>query len=230
MVCWLDAKLNEPIAFASIRIKDRALGVISNEDGSFRIPIKYKEYGNILEISSMGYQNIEILINNLSINLVNNIRLQPAVLELQEVVVSADRERRKNLTARRIVTKAIEAIPVNYPKTPFSTIGYYRDYQLKEGNYLNLNEAVIEIFDEGFDALDYETTKVRIYDYKENTDFERDIIALQPYDFEKKRKTIDNAFLPNYGGNEFMILRVHDAIRNYKIRSYTFVYRFESEF
>lgn len=226
----LDAKLNEPIAFATIRIKDRALGVISNEDGSFRIPIKFKEYGDILEVSSMGYQSKEILINDLSIYIINNIRLQPAVLELQEVVVSAEGKRRKPLSARKIVQKAIEGIPINYPENSFSTIGYYRDYQLKDGNYLNLNEAVIEIFDEGFDAIDYETSKVRIYDYKENSDFERDPIALQPYDFKKKRKTIDNAFLPSNGGNELVILRIHDAIRNHKIKSYAFVYRFENDF
>jgi len=219
-----DAKTQEPIAFASIRIKDRALGIISNTDGSFKIPLRYKEYGDIIEISSMGYQTKEILIQNFSVDELNDVKLQPVTLALEEAVVTA--EKKKKLTARQIVRKAIRAIPENYPVKPFSTIGYYRDYQLDSLQYVNLNEAIFEVFDEGFDAMDSITTKVKIFDYLENTDFKRDTLALRSYDYQFKegRKVVDKAFLASYGGNEFTILRVHDALRNYKIDSYSFVH------
>lgn len=224
-----DSKTQEPIAFASIRIKNRALGIISNTDGSFKIPLQYKEYGDIIEISSMGYQTKEILIQNFLVNALNKVSLQPAVLELEEAIVTA--EKKKKLTARQIVRKAIRAIPENYPVAPFSTIGYYRDYQLDSLQYVNLNEAILEVFDEGFDAIDSTTTKVKIFDYLENTDFKRDTLALRSYDyqFKKGRKVVDKAFLASYGGNEFTILRVHDALRNYKIDSYSFVHRLKSD-
>ncbi|TMM53133.1 carboxypeptidase-like regulatory domain-containing protein [Maribacter algarum] len=226
----LDAKTQEPVAFASIRIKDRALGIISNTDGSFKIPLKYKEYGDIIEISSMGYQTQEILIQDFSIYELNNVRLQPAIFELQEAIVSAKKKRK--LTAKQIVRRAIRAIPENYPLEPFSTVGYYRDYQLDSlRQYVNLNEAILEVFDQGFDATDSVTTKVRIYDYSENTDFKRDTSALRSYNYNanKRRKVIEKAFLPAYGGNEFNILRVHDAVRNYDIDSYSFVHRLKSD-
>ena len=225
----MDSKTQEPIPFASIRIKNRALGIISNSDGSFKIPSMYKEYGDIIEISSMGYQTKEMLIQDFSVYELNDVRLQPATLELEEAVVTA--EKKKKLKARQIVRRAIRSIPENYPVEAFSTVGYYRDYQLDRLQYVNLNEAILEVFDEGFDAMDSVTTKVKIFNYLENTDFKRDTMALQSYDYQFKegRKVIDKAFLASYGGNEFTILRVHDALRNYKIHSYSFVHRLKSD-
>ena len=225
----LDSKTLEPIAFASIRIKDRNLGMISNTDGSFKIPIKFQEYGDIIEISSMGYQTKEILIHDFSIYELNDVRLLPAIMALEEAIVTA--KKKKKFTARQIVRMALRSIPENYPVEPFSTVGYYRDYQLDSLQYVNLNEAILEVFDEGFDTTDSVTTKVKIYDYLENTDFKRDTLALKPYDYKFKegRKVIDRAFLASYGGNEFTILRVHDALRNYKINSYSFIHRLKSD-
>ncbi|MFS4493844.1 carboxypeptidase-like regulatory domain-containing protein [Maribacter sp. 2308TA10-17] len=227
----LDAKNQEPIAFASIRIKDRALGIISNIDGSFKIPLKYKEYGDIIEISSMGYQTQEILIQDFSIYELNNVRLQPAILELEEAIVSARKKRRRKLSSRDIVQKAIDRLFENYPTKPYSQIGYYRDYQKDKQAYVNLNEGILEVFDQGFKATDSSTTKVSIYNYQENNDFRRDTLARMPYDysFKKGAKIIDNGYLSAYGGNEFTILRVHNAIRNYKIDSYSFVHRFDTD-
>ncbi|WP_169734612.1 carboxypeptidase-like regulatory domain-containing protein [Maribacter antarcticus] len=227
----IDAKTQEPIAFASIRIKDRALGIISNTDGSFKIPLKYKEYGDIIEISSMGYQTKEILIQDFLVYELNDVKLQPAILKLEEAIVTAKSKRTKRLTARQIVRRALRSIPENYPVEPFSTVGYYRDYQLDSLQYVNLNEAILEVFDEGFDTTDSVSTKVKIFDYRENTDFKRDTLALGAYDYQSKkgRKVIDKAFLAPYGGNEFTILRVHDALRNYDIDSYSFIHRLQSD-
>ncbi len=225
----LDAQTGEPVIFATIRIKDKTVGVISNQDGGFRIPKKFKELGDVLIISSMGYEKKEIPIDGLLPEAINVIRLSQGILELSEAVVTAKKKRR--LTAGRIVRRAIEAIPVNYPQNPFSLIGYYRDYQLNQKNdYVNLNEAILEAFDLGFDEIDSTTTRVKIYEYKKNTGFERDMMADAPYNYKTWQKIIDKAYLFNYGGNEFTILRIHDAIRNYKINSYDFVNQLEKDF
>jgi hypothetical protein len=219
----LDVKTQEPIAFASIQIKDRALGVISNTDGSFKIPLKYKEYGDIIEIFSMGYQTKEMLIHDFSIYELNNVRLVPAPLELEEAILTARRKNRKKLSAKRIVEKAILAIPENYSLDFFSTVGYYRDYQLDNGNYINLNEAILEVFDQGFKADDTVTTKTLIYDSIKNKKFKRDTLSDNEYDYKTGNKIIDKAHLSGYGGNEFSTLRVHDAIRNYNVNAYDFI-------
>jgi len=221
----IDASTIEPIAFATIAVKGKAVGVISNADGSFQVPQRFSAYGDTLQISSMGYEKREILISTLSIDVPRRIYLQPGLFELDEAIVKAKRKR--PLSARKIVRRAIENIPKNYPFHPFSTVGYYRDYQLRENSYINLNEAILEVFDSGFGKLDSTTTKVQIYQYKQNDDFERDTLADDLYDYKSLRKIIDNAYLFNYGGNEFTILRVHDAIRNYNVGAYSFVNRFD---
>ncbi len=230
----LDAKTQEPIAFASIRIKDRALGIISNTDGSFKIPLKYKEYGDIIEISSMGYQKKEVPLPEFSLTNFNTVLLAPGILELSEAFVQAKRRKKvkgpKRLSAAQIVRKAIKAIPENYPSRTFSSIGYYRDYQVKKDKYVNLNEAVLEVVDSGFEQHDLATTQVRIYNYQSNEDFDQDLEGRFKYDYEKYKKYIDKAYLFNYGGNEFTILRIHDAIRNFKYNSYDFINVMERDF
>ncbi len=225
----VDAKTKEPVVFANIRIKDRALGVITNEDGSFRIPLRYKEYGDVIEISSMGYRAREIPIANLAEGNLNLIRLNPDAIVLEEAIIKAKRKKR-NYSAQNIVKMAIEAIGENYPLNSFSTVGYYRDYQWKNGNYINLNEAILEVFDQGFDQEDFRTSEVQLFNTKVNQDFQRDTLASQKYDYSTGKKIIDKAYLENYDGNEFTNLRIHDAIRNFNEYSYDFVGRFEEDF
>lgn len=219
----LDDATDEPVVFASVYVQGRPLGVITNRDGSFRFPEVYRTYGDTLIVSSMGYDTRKVLVNTLSKGDINIIRLKPGTERLEEVVVAADKRKKDRLSARRIIRKAIKAIPENYPTTSFSTVGYYRDYQFKDEEYLNLNEAILEVFDQGFDQSDDESTKVRIYQYKANPDFKKDSLASRPYNYKTWDKVIANAHLEGFGGNEFYILRIHDAIRNYDVETYDFV-------
>jgi len=225
----MDATTKEPVVFANIRIKDRALGVISNEDGSFRIPLRYKQLGDILEISSLGYRTREIPMASLSEERLNPIQLIPGTIVLDEAIVRGEVGKRK-YSARDIVKMAIEAIPENYPTQSFSTVGYYRDYQQKDGDYINLNEAILAVFDQGFDRGDFSTTEVQIFHSKRNSDFPRDSLAAQKYDYSTGSKVIDKAHLENYEGNEFTNLRIHDALRNFNAYSYDFVGNLETDF
>ncbi|NND80176.1 MAG: hypothetical protein HKN53_09770, partial [Maribacter sp.] len=232
----IDKKNGEPIVFATIRVKGKAIGVISNLDGSFRIPERFKDFGSVLEISSMGYVTKDILLYDLSKYKTNSIRLVPAVVLLDEVVVEGVQKVRKRapgdktLSAIKIVDKAINSIPLNYPTLPFTTVGYYRDFQRSNNKYINLNEALFEVWDQGFSASDYETTKIRILENKRNLDFPIDSVSARPYDYISKSKTIPGAYLDSYGGNEFTILRIHDALRNNSMDSFDYVNVLKTDF
>ena len=55
----LDKKTGEPIVFATIRVKDKALGVISNKDGGFKVPLEFQYQGlEGLDLSIMYTPNI----------------------------------------------------------------------------------------------------------------------------------------------------------------------------
>ena len=217
----VEQETGKPIPFATIRVVGKNLGVISNDDGGFKIPIQFKTVGEKVEISCMGYEKKEIPFSNLDGDELNIIKLKASIFELRETVLKAKRKRPP--TPRKILKRAIEKIPVNYPQKAFSYVGYYRDYQQKENDYLNLNEAILKVFDSGFDKNDYIATQSQIYNYIRNDDFERDSIADGSYDYLTRNKIINNAKLSSFGGNEFYILRIHDAIRNYKTKTFSYV-------
>jgi hypothetical protein len=230
----IDFKTREAIPFATVKLKDKAIGVISNSDGHFKFPVRYRESGNTIEISCIGYRTKIISIDQLGEEKLNVIVMEQATKELSEVLIKA--KKLKELAPYRIVQIAIERVPHNYPRNPYSYSAYYRDYQWKEKNYINLNEALIGVYDSGFQSVDQLATGVRLYEYKKNVDFPRDTTTETPYDnkpasFDKgKNKYIPDAVLAPFGGNELSILRVHDAIRNYQQVSYSFVNQLDKNF
>ncbi|WP_299532796.1 carboxypeptidase-like regulatory domain-containing protein [Ulvibacterium sp.] len=223
----VDATQNETIPFASIRVKDKALGVITNIDGTFKIPMRFKDLGDIIEISSMGFETKEVLMEDLIEGESNIITLRPGLFQLSEAVVTA---KIKGLTAKEIVRIAVKNIPQNYPERRFEIVGYYRDYQVKNGNYINLNEAIINVLDPGFGTWDILESEYQLYSYTKNLDFEVDRFAGQPYDYREQEKVIPGAVMRNDGGNEFITLRLHDVIRNYGLKSFSFIDSLSTDF
>ncbi|WP_158259123.1 carboxypeptidase-like regulatory domain-containing protein [Flagellimonas meridianipacifica] len=217
----------QPIPFATIKVIGKNLGVISNDDGGFRVPLEFQTEGEGLEISCIGYEKKDISFSDLAMNRVNTIMLKTGVFELLETTVTAKRKR--PLTPKKIIQRAIKKIPGNYPAEAFSYVGYYRDYQEKNDEYLNLNEAILKVFDSGFEKNDFLNTQSQIYDYSKNLDFKRDSVANIPYDYVTRNKVINNAELFSFDGNEFYILRIHDAIRNYKTKTFSYVDVFEKD-
>ena len=222
-----DAQTGEPIPFATVRLMGKAVGVISNQDGGFRIPVEFKEESDAIEISSMGYTTKMVKFASLSTAMINDIRLDAYVFELEGSVVRA---KLKKLAARDIVRYAINNIKNNYPQSKFGYVGYYRDYQLKDSHYVNLNEAIIEVIDQGFNSSDAKTSRFLMHDYRRNLDFEIDSFAAKPYDYREFDKIVPSATIRSYGGNEFVLLRVHNAIRNHSVDSYSFIHELAKDF
>jgi len=224
-----DAKEKEPIPFATIKVKGWAKGVVTNRNGSFRVPEKFSELNDTLVLTSIGYETKVVSIQQMMAKKFNVIFLNPHVYGLEETIVYA-RARKRKLSAKAIVRKAIRAIPENFPNQPFSLTGYYRDYQWHEDDYLNLNEAILSVYDQGFESKDSQSTQFALHSILANKNFPRDSISDEPYDYENRNKVINNAILNSHDGNELRILRVHDAIRNYEVSSYAFVYKLKSQF
>jgi len=228
----LDAESDFPVPYATIQIEGKSIGLVANPEGDFRIPADYKENNYTLVISSIGYKTLKMSLNTFSVTLENIIKLQPKIELLDQIIIKASGTSSiSEDSAKDIIRKAIAKIPDNYPTTPYSTIGYYRDYQLISKQYYNLNEAIIESFDVGFqtDVIMGSKNKNVLYSYIENNDFPRDNNLLKPYD--NSEKYIDNSTkLSGQGGNELGILNIHNPIRNYEQLSFSFVYVFKKKF
>jgi len=229
----INSEDNTPVSFAHIIIKNKEKGLISNSDGGFRIPIELQKQRDTLVISSIGYSLKEIPLTNLNKENINLIYLAKQTELLNEIILISHKKKKKEIRdPQEIIRLAIKNIPKNYPFKPFSYVGYYRDYQKKEKEYLNLNEALLQVYDAGFSISDAKETQTRIYQYKKNPKFKTDTIAAKPYDYKNKNKIASNAKLTSSaaGKNEYTLLRIHDAIRNYNVNSYDFVNRLDINF
>jgi hypothetical protein len=221
----------EPVPFTTIRLKNNQLGVFANSAGDFKV-VRFPEImDDSLIITCIGFIRYSILFKDLSEKDVNKIYLAPAIYGLGEVEVLASR---KKINPVLVVSRAIRNIKNNYPVEPFNYISYYRDYQKREGAYINLNEAIVQTLDGGF-ITESPLNRYRMIDYKENVDFSR--INISPYyeriEFKNSYttdKVIPNAKLGDQFGNELFVLMASDAIRNFEVRSFSFVNILSTDF
>lgn len=227
----IDSETSKSLSFATVGLKDNHLGVFANEDGDFKIIRDPDFINDSLVISCIGYRRKAIPFNYLKVTEVNTVYLVPSVYRLSEVKITAAR---KKPDPKVIIDKAIKNFRLNYPQKPFSYVAYYRDYQKQNDNYSNLDEAIIQTYDNGFRKKSV-LNNYRLLDFKENRDFPRTKISpyydtiSSPY-FGNKNKFILNATLHNRGGNELFILMIHDAIRNYNTSSFSYVNVFIRDF
>jgi hypothetical protein len=226
----IDSKTSKPVAFATVKLKVNQLGVYANADGDFRIYRNTRFQTDSIIITCIGFKRYSIAVKDLSENTVNRINLTPSIYGLREVKVTASR---RNLNSAVIISRAIRKIPDNYPVKPFNYISYYRDYQKKDSNYINLNEAIVQTRDTGFTSESV-LNKYKLLDFRKNTDFPRMNISpyysIEPDDINRADKTIPYAILGDQKGNELFILMVHDAIRNFKTGSFSYINTFSKDF
>lgn len=220
----IDSKTLEPISYATIHLKSSQIGVFTNAEGDFRVLDNPIFESDSLIITCIGYYRFSVAFSDLKKSEINNLKLVPVIYNLNEVKVIA---RKRKLNSEAIISRALRNIIKNYPVKPFSYVSYYRDYQKDSINYLNLNEAIIQTLDTGF-AFQSVLNKYRLLDFKKNMDFLRMIITPY-YDLpetdhsDESFKRIPYAIVGDQYGNELFVLLVHDAIRNFDKRSFSFV-------
>jgi hypothetical protein len=222
---------SKPVPFATIKLRNNQIGVYANADGDFKIIRKQEFMDDSLMITCIGFKQSAIAYKDLLDNSVNKIILNPIVYGLKEVKVVSSR---KKLGAPAIIGRAIRNIKNNYPDKPYNYIAYYRDYQKRDSNYINLNEAIIQTLDRGF-SFPSIYNRYHLLDFRENTDFPR--MNITPYYNSINDKTLNDSFksipmatLGDQFGNELFVLMVHDAIRNFDTRSFSFVENFSTDF
>ncbi|WP_299112820.1 carboxypeptidase-like regulatory domain-containing protein [uncultured Winogradskyella sp.] len=243
LVELIDAETNEPISFATVAFKETNRGLVADYDGQFRLP--YIEINNLPDIiiTALGYTSIEINPRVLKIGKLNVIKMFPQAESLDAVILNVTNnnkqkslglnnliKKNRKILGKEIVEKAINLIPSNLNESPSSVIGYYRDYQLVNDEYFNLNEGILEQFDAGISTSKIENAKNQnaFYSLKTNAEFKTSKRYSKKYDGESKY--VENAELLSFGGNELSILNVHNPIRNYNKNSFSYVYQLNKDF
>lgn len=123
-----------PIPMAHIEIgRDGKLGTVSNLDGFFNIVPS----SSVLNVSCVGYASKQIEIKDIDTD--SLIRLEPAVYELNEVVVS-------NIKPKNIVREVHQAIAQNYPLEYPKLEGTFRQQITEDGKYVLFGECNMEAY------------------------------------------------------------------------------------
>ena len=109
----VDRTTKEPLTFASIKIGYR--GVISSNDGSFKITIREidQQKSNRLKISFIGYRTQEINLKSIKENLI--IEMESMENQLDEVKITNG--------AEEIIKKAIRNFKINYANKAYAMLG-----------------------------------------------------------------------------------------------------------
>jgi hypothetical protein len=227
----INSTTSQPVPFATIKLKNNQLGVYANAEGDFKVARNADFQNDSLIITCIGFKQSSLAFQDLSDKKINKVLLVPVVYGLGEVRIVASQ---KKLNSLVVIRRAIKRIVNNYPVKPYNYIAYYRDYQKRENDYINLNEAIIQTLDNGFNVESI-ADKYRLLDFRKNNDFPR--INISPYyeinkssHSDNSTKSIPDAILGDQFGNELFILMVHDAIRNFRTRSFSFVETFSNDF
>lgn len=140
----LDNETQEPLTYASIGIKGKPIGTISNLNGEFDFHFPSEYRNELLIISMIGYENFEAPIWSLLENNTKVILVSKSTTVLPEIVVT------DSLTGGEILQIALSRVEQNFPMQPFLLDGFYRDVKKVGGTYISLLEAAVKIFDENY--------------------------------------------------------------------------------
>lgn len=155
----VDRKTKQPIPYASVYVKGRSIGTTTNDEGRFLFHVPSTFANDTLVISFIGYNAFKSVVRAMA-DQEPLIELTPSVTKLQEITVVASRT---NMTAKEVVKMAVKKIPDNYPMTPFTIEGFFRDLQKENGKPVELLEAALRFkytdYNPGFE--DVEIIEVR---------------------------------------------------------------------
>ena len=142
----IDAKTGEPLVYATVALKNEPFGTITNLAGNFdfHIPEAYR-HGKVV-ISTLGYVDFIMQVEGASKQAPVIISLEPGHIVLDEVLVT------ENMSAETLLRIAIANIETNYPMTPVSMDGFYRDTKKVDGEFVALLEAAVNIYDKDYSA------------------------------------------------------------------------------
>ncbi|MDR0825496.1 MAG: carboxypeptidase-like regulatory domain-containing protein [Prevotella sp.] len=133
-----DLKSRKNLEYVSISIPGTGIGTISNEDGGFSIKVKDSLRIKTLEISHIGYYNKRIHITDDDMDNII-ILLTPNEKKLKEVIIESG-------DPLKLVENAILKIGDNYSNVTNQLTGFYRETIRKRRNYINISEAIINVY------------------------------------------------------------------------------------
>lgn len=146
--------IRKRLEYVNISIPGSTSGTITNEDGEFSFKIKDASHVKAVEISHIGYYNNKVEVSGKNLSDLT-VWMTPYENMLDEIIIHAKEP-------RYLVEEAIKKIPENYSKKTNMLTGFYRETAQKGRRYINISEAVIDVYKTPYhEAIDRD--RVQIY-------------------------------------------------------------------
>lgn len=206
----IDAENKQPIPFANVSLTGQGKSTITNDNGDFELILPSAAINDSVRISFLGY-SVKLLPANALTGSKITIALTPTGLKLKEVSVTA-------IDPVKLIKKAIGKIPLNYKNSPYQLRGFYRTATTRDQEYMQLSEAVFDIFSKGYANKDNDRFYLERVRYIRDEDASHGIdLGMKPkdlYDYDIIRTCADNRLLSKDGlANHTFYLR---GIADYK--------------
>jgi hypothetical protein len=167
----VDDETLEPLPFATIGLRNKGRGTVTNNNGEFGLNIPPDTYTDTLSVSYLGYYGREIPVkqalgNNLTIS------MNKEFISIPEIII-------RNQIPKDIIAKAFHAIPINFGSTPASMTGFYREGVMKKNELQTYSEAILQIYKSAYSGTLF-GDQIKVYKSRkiENTD-RRDTLAVR---------------------------------------------------
>ncbi|MDJ1498426.1 S41 family peptidase [Cytophagaceae bacterium DM2B3-1] len=139
----LDSLSQQPLAYAHVKIKDKAIGVPTNSEGKFSLPITKQMRDDTLIVSLMGYISTKVAVNELLAKDFYTFLLKQNTFVLEEVMVET-----KNVES--IIKEVGRRLKDTFPSKPYEFEGCYRNAYQEFDTYIKGVEVAFNGFDGNF--------------------------------------------------------------------------------
>ncbi|GHV20480.1 hypothetical protein FACS1894174_02420 [Bacteroidia bacterium] len=134
---------NKKLEYVNVSVPGTNVGTITNEDGEFSLKINESVNATNIEFSCVGFYNSRFPVTGKNV-FNETFYMTGKPKELPEIVV-------RSWEPGKLIEEAINKIPVNYSKYPNLLTGFYRETTKKRRNYINIAEAVIQVYKTPYD-------------------------------------------------------------------------------
>lgn len=150
-----DKQTKKRLSYVNISVPGTSVGTITNEEGEFSIKVLSSLQAQQVEVSHIGYLNDLIPLEGKDLSDCT-VWLEPNTNTLAEVIIRAS-------DPQSIVREALSKVGDNYLSTSSMLTGFYRETAQKGRRYINISEAIIDIYKTPYKIRDVRRDRVQIY-------------------------------------------------------------------
>lgn len=159
----IDEATSEPLPSATIALKNKGKGTVTNSNGDFGLKITTDFINDTLSVSYLGFVGREIPVKKVFGNNFT-ISMKREFIPIPEIII-------KTQNPQEIISRALKAISHNYGDTPALMTGFYREGVLKKSELQTYTEAILQIYKSAYSGTLF-GDQIKVYKSRkiENTD------------------------------------------------------------